>query len=79
MLAIASQYFNRRTNPAVARVEHSDLWERSTRSLHRDEYQKMEAILDDLAARRMLSFPFSGFSAKSPMSDDQADQELYLR
>ena len=39
----------------------------------------MEAILDDLARRRMIVFPFAGFFGKSSnFPRDPADQELYV-
>jgi hypothetical protein len=44
------------------------------------EYRKMERILDDLVARRILVFPFAGFfGQKSNYPRDPADQELYVR
>ena len=57
-----------------------DLWDGQTRALHASEYQKLEVFLNDLAARRMLAFPFSGlFGKSSDFPTNQADQDLYLR
>ena len=80
MLAIASMFFNRNEASRGVGWNTPDLWDGPTHSLHASEYQKLEAIMDDLAARRMLVFPFSGFFGKSSdFPTNHADQELYLR
>src|SRR4029078_2001520 len=57
-----------------------DLWDGPRRTLVPSEYRYLESMVDDLAARRIVVFPFAGFFGKS--SDfpiDHADQELYVR
>lgn len=81
MLAIASHGLNRNTLERGRGWDTPDLWDGPTRRLKPAEYRKMEAILDDLAARKILVYPFAGFYGKS--SDfpvDRGDQtKLYLR
>ena len=80
MLAIASMFFNRNETGRGVGWNTPDLWDGPTRSLHVSEYQKLEAILNDLTARRMLVFPFSGFFGKAAdFPTNHADQEFYLR
>jgi hypothetical protein len=44
------------------------------------EYRKVERILDDLARRRMMVFPFAGFFGRSSnYPTDPDEQELYVR
>lgn len=44
------------------------------------EFRKLEAVLDDLARRRMLVFPFAGFFGRdSAYPRDRGDQRLYVR
>ncbi|MHB8901429.1 MAG: DUF5060 domain-containing protein, partial [Thermoguttaceae bacterium] len=74
-LSIASHYLRRNEAGRGAEWETPDLW-----PLDPGEYRRMEVILDELAARRMLVFPFAGFFGRS--SDfplDPRDQELYVR
>ena len=80
MLSIASLYLNRNVAGRGQGWNTPDLWDGTARTLKAAEYQKLEALLDDLAARKMIVFPFAGFFGKSsdfPLI--QADQELYLR
>ena len=80
MLSIASHYLNRDEKDRGHGWETPDLWDDESRALRPNEYEKMEAILNDLADRRIMVFPFAGFFGKS--SDfpvNQADQELYVR
>lgn len=80
MLAIASLFLNRNEAGRGAGWNTPDLWDGPTRALRAGEYRELEAILDDLAARRMIVFPFSGFFGKSSdFPTNHADQELYLR
>ncbi len=80
MLAIGSFYLNRNANGRGQGWNTPDLWDGGTHSLKANEYQKMEAILDDLANRKMVVFPFAGFFGKSSdFPTNHIDQELYLR
>ncbi|MGH9843728.1 MAG: hypothetical protein ACREEM_33750 [Blastocatellia bacterium] len=48
--------------------------------LNAAEYQRMERVLDDLARRRLIVFPFAGFLGRaSNFPRDPKEQELYLR
>src|SRR5438093_11066279 len=80
MLSVASHYLNRATSDGGLGWNTPDLWDGPSRSLKAGEYQKMEGLLDDLAARKMLVFPFAGFFGKSSdFPTNPVDQELYLR
>jgi len=75
LLSIASHYLNRDAPTRGRDWRTPRLW-----PLDAAEYAKMEVILDDLAQRRILIFPFGGFFARQsnyPMRP--ADQELYIR
>ncbi len=74
-LSIASHYLNRDAPTRGRGWATPALW-----PLNPAAYREMEAILDDLAQRRMIVFPFAGFFGKSSnFPRDPADQELYLR
>ena len=80
MLSMGSLYLNRTVAGRGQGWNTPDLWDGPSRSLKAAEYQKLETLLDELAARKMIVFPFAGFFGKSsdyPLI--QADQELYLR
>ena len=48
--------------------------------LNPGEYRKMEAILDELAMRKIMVFPFAGFFGKrGKYPKEHDDQELYVR
>lgn len=74
-LSIASHYLNRDAEGRGRGWETPRLWPLDAR-----EYQELERVLDDLAARRMYVYPFAGFfGQKSEYPRDPHDQELYLR
>jgi hypothetical protein len=74
-LSIASHYLNRAAKGRGEGWDTPKLW-----PLDAAEYQRMERILDDLAARRFLVFPFAGFFGRaSNFPRDPADQSLYIR
>jgi subtilisin-like proprotein convertase family protein len=80
MLSIASHYLNRNVAERGAGWATPDLWDGPTRQLKASEYRLMENILNDLAARRIIVFPFAGFFGKSSdFPTIHADQELFLR
>ncbi len=75
MLSIASHYLNRDSEGRGKGWVTPDLW-----PLNADEYQKMERILDELAKRKIMVYPFAGFFGKNsdfPTEPDQQDQ--YIR
>ena len=69
-LSIASHYLNRNQPERGAPWTTPNLW-----PLNAAEYRKMETILDDLAARRIMVFPFAGFFGRASnyptLVDDQ--------
>ena len=74
-LSIASHYLNRSEPGRGEGWDTPNLW-----PLDAAEYQRMEAILDDLAARHMMVFPFAGFLGRaSYFPTDYEEQELYIR
>ncbi len=74
-LSIASHYLNRRSKARGQGWDTPELW-----PLDAEEYQRMEMILNDLAARRITVFPFAGFFGRdSNFPRSPNDQALYLR
>jgi hypothetical protein len=75
LLSVASHYLNR---PETGRGEGwatPALWPLDARA-----YRKVERILDDLAARRMMVYPFAGFFGRAAdYPTEHPDQELYVR
>ena len=75
MLSIASHFLNRNSQGRGAGWDTPDLW-----PLNAFEYRKMESILDDLKARKILVFPFAGFFGRAalwPVGPEE--QELYIK
>jgi hypothetical protein len=80
MFAIGSFLLNRNVAGRGQGWNTPDLWDGTARTFKPAEYQKMEAILNDLTARKIVVFPFAGFFGKaSDFPTNQADQELFLR
>ncbi len=80
MLSIASHFLNRETSGRGLGWDTPDLWDGPSRSLKAAEYGKLERILDDLAARKLIVWGFAGFFGQSAdFPTDRADQELYVR
>ncbi len=74
-LSIASHYLNRDVPNRGRGWETPKLW-----PLNAAEYRRMEEILDDLARRRIIVFPFAGFFGQSSnYPRDPQDQERYVR
>jgi hypothetical protein len=75
LLSVASHYLNR---PEPGRGEGwatPALWPLDVRA-----YRKVERILDDLSARRMMVYPFAGFFGRAANRPTQPqEQELYVR
>jgi hypothetical protein len=80
MLSIASHYLNRDEAGRGAGWDTPALWNASADRPEAEEYQEMEVILDDLADRRLLVFPFAGFIGRaSEQPSTSAERDLYLR
>lgn len=60
MLSVASHYLNRDAKDRGRGWRTPDLW-----PLNAAEYRRMEAILNDLAARKIMVYPFAGFFGQS--------------
>ena len=75
MLSVASHYLNRDAERRGRDWITPDLW-----PLNAAEYQKMEAILDDLAERRIIVYPFAGFFGQnSDFPTNHREQTEYLK
>jgi len=75
MISVASHYLNRPEEGRGLGWETPRLW-----PLDYQQYQIMEVVLDILAAREIIVFPFAGFfGAKGEWPTNHADQELYIR
>ncbi|MHC4743576.1 MAG: DUF5060 domain-containing protein, partial [Planctomycetota bacterium] len=61
MLSIASHYLNRITDGRGKGWKTPNLWNTDTQRPVPAEYRKVEAILEDLAGRGIIVFPFAGF------------------
>lgn len=80
MLSIASHYLNRDTAGRGKEWNTPDLWDNRRQQPNPAEYRRMERVLDDLAARRMMVYPFAGFFGRdSDFPRDEAKQDLYIR
>ena len=60
MLSVASHYLNRDVEGRGRGWRTPNLW-----PLNAVEFQKMEAILEDLAGRKIIVYPFAGFFGQS--------------
>jgi len=80
MLSIASFYLNRNVESRGLGWDTPDLWNHENQLPDAIEYDKMEEILDDLKARRLIIYPFAGFFGKeADFPDDPEKRELYLK
>ncbi len=76
MLSIGSHYLNRRAGGRGKGWHTPNLWDGRPVP---DQYKNMEAILDDLAKRGIMVFPFAGFFGRdSNYPRSAADQKLYI-
>ncbi len=74
-LSIASHYLNRDVEGRGRGWETPRLW-----PLDAAEYRRLEGLLDGLAERKIIVYPFAGFFGKnSNYPRDEAEQELYVR
>lgn len=80
MLSIASHYLNRTTEGRGKGWKSPNLWDSDAKKPVPSEYRKAEAILDDLAARKIIVFPFAGFFGRdSDYPQRPSDQSLYIK
>jgi len=74
-LSIASHYLNRNQAGRGQGWNTPNLW-----PLNATEYRKMETILDDLATRQIMVFPFAGFFGRSSnFPTNTTDQTRYIK
>lgn len=75
MLSIASHYLNRDAEGRGRGWKTPGLW-----PLNASEFRKTEAILNDLARRGIMVYPFAGFFGQSSdFPTDHAEQVLYIK
>ncbi len=75
LLSIASHYLNRDVSGRGHCWNTPDLW-----PLDAAEYRRMEGVLDELAGRGIMVFPFGGFFGRNAaFPQDPNDQTLYVR
>jgi CubicO group peptidase (beta-lactamase class C family) len=75
MLSVASHYLNRDAKGRGRGWKTPDLW-----PLKAAEFKKMEAILDDLAERKIIVYPFAGFFGQSSdFPTSHKEQTEYIR
>ena len=79
-LSIASHYLNRPGKGRGAGWDTPVLWDSQKQQPDPAEYRKMEHILDDLAARKLIVFPFGGFfGQQSDYPRESKDQLTYIK
>jgi hypothetical protein len=75
MLSVASHYLNRDQPGRGQGWDTPTLW-----PLDAAQYRRLEMILDDLAQRQIMVFPFAGFFGRaSNWPTEPRDQEAYIR
>lgn len=78
-LSIASHYLNRDVEGRGKGWNTPDLWDEKAGVPVSSEYDRMEAILNELAERKIIVFPFAGFLGRnSDYPTDPENLELYL-
>ena len=80
MLSVASHYLNRQSEDRGLGWQTPDLWDAASQAPNPEAYRKMERILDDLAARQMMVYPFAGlFGRDANFPRDEDRQDVYIR
>lgn len=77
MLSVASHYLNRNVERRGQGWPTPDLWDADQQRPNPAAYARMEAVLNDLKARRIMVYPFAGFFGKE--SDFPHDPEAQLQ
>lgn len=79
-LSIASHYLNRNVKGRGQGWNTPDLWDSEKQRPNPNEYTKMENILDELAARKIIIFPFGGFfGQRTNYPDNSNEQIIYIK
>ncbi len=79
-ISVASHLLNRNAENRGKGWNTPDLWNAEKQQPNPEEYAKMEQILDELASRKIVVFPFAGFfGQKSNYPTDRLNQALYVR
>ena len=79
-ISVASHLLNRNAENRGKGWDTPDLWNAEKQQPNPEEYVKMERILDELAARKIVIFPFAGFfGQKSNYPTDSLNQAHYIR
>jgi len=79
MLSIASHLLNRQQESRGQGWNTPDLWDEEKQQPNPAEYQRMEAILDDLRDRGIIVYPFAGFFGRgSDFPKEETAQDLYI-
>ncbi|OPZ13905.1 MAG: hypothetical protein BWZ10_01988 [candidate division BRC1 bacterium ADurb.BinA364] len=75
MLSVASHYLNRQEADRGLSWKTPALWPPNP-----EEYRLLEEMMDNLARRKIIVYPFAGFFGKrSNYPREQADQQLHIR
>jgi len=78
-ISVASHLLNRRDKNRGMGWDTPNLWDSVKMQPNPDEYAKMEKILDVLADRKIIVFPFAGFiGQRSNGPSDSISQALYI-
>ena len=79
-LSIPSHYLNRDASGRGEGWDTPDLWDSNANRPVASEYTELEALMDDLADRRLLVYPFAGFFGRnSDYPTNEADQDAYVK
>jgi hypothetical protein len=79
-ISVASHLLNRNADNRGKGWITPDLWNKERQQPNPGEYKKMEQILDELAARKIVVFPFAGFFGQnSNYPVDSVNQALYIK
>lgn len=79
-LSIASHYLNRDGQDRGRGWETPMLWNSEKQQPDPHEFAEMESLLDDLASRKMIIFPFGGFFGQNSNYPRESNNQLiYIR
>ena len=78
-ISVASHLLNRNVDKRGKGWNTPNLWNSEKQQPNPEEYSKLERILDELAARKLIIFPFAGFfGQKSNCPLDSVHQSIYI-
>lgn len=79
-ISVASYLLNRNDDNRGKGWTTPNLWNSEKQQPNPMEYAKMEKILDELAARKIILFPFAGFfGQKANWPRDSLHQDIYIK